>query len=84
MEGIENEIGSFIAAELIGEEGGSLPPDTVLLSGLIDSFSLMQLIYHLEDTYEVTFEMEELNDDNFQNINAVAGLVREKLGETQG
>jgi acyl carrier protein len=79
--GLESDIGSFIATELIGENEGSLPPDTVLLSGLIDSFSLMQLIYHLEDTYEVTFDMEELNDDNFHDIKTVASLVQQKLKE---
>ena len=78
MESLESEIATFISKELIGEDDGSLPPDADLLNGLIDSFSLMQLVYHLEETYDLAFEMDELNDDNFRNVEAIASLVRRK------
>lgn len=77
MQDLESEIGTFVATQLMGEENDSLPPDAQLLN-LIDSFSLMQLVYHLEETYDLTFEMDELNDDNFHNVEAVASLVRRK------
>ena len=47
----------------------------MLSSGLIDSFSLMDLALHVEDTFGVRIEDTELNADTFDTLNQLSALI---------
>ena len=83
MNALEQDISSYVAQELLEEKEGQLPPETVLLNGLLDSWAMMQLVYWLEETYDLTIEMEELVDEHFETIGAVAAFVQRKQTSQQ-
>ena len=66
----------YIAVEILKQPDRRLAPDEPLISsGLIDSFSLMDLALFVEDTFGVRIEDTELNANTFDNLNQLAGLI---------
>jgi len=52
--------------------------DSLLASRLIDSLKFAELIVFLESQYNVTFDADDLTPDNFDTLNAIAGLLERK------
>jgi acyl carrier protein len=76
---IQERVRQFILSEVLEMDGeAELPPDVPLLSGLLDSFGLISLLTFLEETYGITIEHNEVVDQNFQSVPAVADLVARK------
>jgi acyl carrier protein len=69
--------------DILGDKAPSrLGDDEPLLSsGLIDSLAVEQLLYFVEDKYEIELDERDLSAANFETIGAMAAFVREKLGE---
>lgn len=66
----------FIANEILRQPGRAIAPDEELISsGMIDSFSLMDLALFIEDNFGVRIEDTELNADTFDNLEALAALI---------
>lgn len=69
-------IAKFIAEKILKQPGKVIVADEALISsGLIDSFSLMDLALFIEDTFGVRVEDTELNADTFDNLNQLAALI---------
>jgi len=49
--------------------------EPLISSGLIDSFSLMDLALFVEDTFGVRIEDTELNANTFDNLAQLAALI---------
>jgi len=74
-----NELGQLIAAKILKQPGKVLKADQALISsGLIDSFSLVDLALLVEDTYGVRIDDSELNADTFDTLEQLAALIRER------
>lgn len=70
------ELENFIAGKILKQPSRRIAPDEALISsGLIDSFSLMDLALFVEDTYGVRIEDTELNADVFDNLSQLAALI---------
>ena len=70
---------SFIAEEILRQPGKEIAPDEKLISsGLIDSFSLMDLALFVEDTFNVRIEDTELNAETFDTLEALAKLIESR------
>jgi acyl carrier protein len=66
----------YITAQVLKQPNRKIAPDEPLISsGLIDSFSLMDLALFVEDTFGVRIEDTELNANTFDNLNQLASLV---------
>jgi len=66
----------FIAEKILRQPGRASQPDAALISsGLVDSFSLMDLALFTEDTYGVRIEDVELSADTFDTLNQLAALI---------
>ncbi len=66
----------YIAAEILKQPSRRITPDEPLISsGLIDSFSLVDLGLFVEDTFGVRIEDTELNANTFDNLTQLAGLI---------
>lgn len=51
-------------------------PDTDLFeSGILDSFSLVNLLLHIETRFNVTVSLEQLNLDSFRSVGAMTGFI---------
>ena len=75
-ESITSNLASFIAEKILKQPSRAIAADEPLLSsGLIDSFSLMDLALYVEDTYGVRIEDTELNANTFDTLNGLATLI---------
>jgi acyl carrier protein len=77
---VRTQILNYIADFLLGEDGTQeVGSDTPLLSsGLIDSVAVEELLRFIEEEYELEFEEEELNAENFETVDRIAVLVERK------
>ena len=73
------QLSTFIASEILKQPNRSILPDEALISsGLIDSFSLMDLALFVEDTFGVRIEDTELNAETFDSLRALADLIKSR------
>jgi acyl carrier protein len=73
---IISNIEKYIAAQILKQPNRQISADEPLISsGLIDSFSLMDLALYVEDTFGVRIEDTELNANTFDNVNQLAALI---------
>jgi acyl carrier protein len=69
----------FIATQILKQPNRKITADEPLISsGLIDSFSLMDLALYVEDTFGVRIEDTELNADTFDNLNQLSALIESR------
>ena len=69
-------IAKFIAEKILKQPNKVISPDEALISsGLIDSFSLMDLALFVEDSFNVRIEDTELNAQTFDNLTQLAALI---------
>ena len=82
---VEGAIERFIVTEVLGEpEEVKLPADTTLISGLLDSFGLMQLLSFLEERYSIRIRNNEVVKRNFNSVAELARFVRNKQQDGDG
>ena len=73
---IISSLEKYIAAEILKQPNRAISPDEPLISsGMVDSFSLMDLALFVEDTFGVRIEDTELNADTFDTLNQLAALI---------
>lgn len=71
-----SEIERYIATQVLKQPNRKIAVDEPLISsGLIDSFSLMDLALFVEDTFGVRIEDTELNANTFDNLGQLASLI---------
>jgi acyl carrier protein len=79
MSQITDQLSSFVAKNILKQPGHVIDADEKLISsGLIDSFSLMDLALFVEDTHGVRIEDTELNAETFDSLNQLAALIESR------
>jgi len=74
-----SQLADYIAKDILKQPKRSLRPDESLLkSGLIDSFHLVDLALFVEDTFNVHLDDSELNADSYDTLAALAELIQER------
>ena len=72
-------IASFITSKILKQPNRLIQPDDKLIStGLIDSFSLVDLGIFVEDTFGVRIEDTELNANTFDSLAQLAALIHSR------
>lgn len=70
------KLGEHIAKNILKQPNRILKPDQPLLSsGLIDSFSLVDLAIYVEDTFGAHIDDSELNAETFDTLEGLAALI---------
>ena len=68
-----------IAQNILKEPKRTIQPDEALISsGLIDSFSLVDLALLVEDEFGVVIDDTELNPESFDTLEQLAALIQSK------
>jgi len=76
MSDVIPQLGTFLAEKILKQPDRKIAADEPLLSsGLIDSFSLMDVALFVEDTFDVRIEDTELNAETFDNLTQLAALI---------
>jgi len=79
MSDITAQLSTFIATAILKQPKRSIGDSESLIStGLIDSFSLMDLALFVEDTFGVRIEDTELNADTFDNLTQLTSLIESR------
>ena len=79
MSDITAQLSMFIATTILKQPKRSIGDSEPLIStGLIDSFSLMDLALFVEDTFGVRIEDTELNADKFDNLTQLTSLIESR------
>lgn len=74
-----NAITQYITAEILKQPGKPLAADAKLLSsGLIDSFSLVDLAMFIDERFHVRIHDTELNAQTFDSVAELAALVEKR------
>ncbi len=69
----------YIAAQILKQPNRRIAASEALISsGLIDSFSLMDLALFVEDNFGVRIEDTELNADTFDNLAQLESLIESR------
>jgi acyl carrier protein len=59
--------------------GRDVPEDEPIIeNGVLTSLQTVELVMFLEDRFGIMVEDEELDEENFGSVNAIAGLVAGK------
>lgn len=79
MGDLRNRIRSFIVdAFLFGQDDGFADDASFLEKGIIDSTGVLELVAHLEATYGITVNDDELIPENLDSLSAVCRYVSRK------
>jgi acyl carrier protein len=79
MSDVIPKLSAFIKTSILKQPRRAIEPTEALISsGLIDSFSLMDLALFVEDTFGVRIEDTELNAGTFDNLDQLASLIESR------
>ena len=73
-------LAEYLAKNILKQPQRVIRPDEPLISsGLIDSFSLVDLGLYVEDTFGVRLEDTELNAETFDTLTQLVELVKGRM-----
>jgi len=79
MSDVIQQLSAFIRTSILKQPNRVIGPGEPLISsGVIDSFSLMDLALFVEDTFGVRIEDTELNAETFDNLTQLASLIESR------
>jgi acyl carrier protein len=74
-----SSLAELIAKNILKKPGRVIKPDEPLISsGLIDSFSLIDLALLVEDNFGVRIDDSELNSSTFDTLTGLANLIQSR------
>lgn len=77
MDETYSTLSRHIVANILKQPNRALRPDeTLISSGLIDSFNLVDLALYVEDTFNVRIDDSELNADTFDTLEQLVDLIQ--------
>jgi acyl carrier protein len=72
-------LSQYIVTKILKQPKRVLGPDEALISsGLIDSFSLVDLGLFVEDQFGVHLDDTELNKETFDTLNQLAAIIQQR------
>ncbi len=78
---VKNSIREHIVNRWLNGDARGLDDETDLQQiGVLDSFSTLDLVSFLDETFRVQIEPSDINNETFRTISTIANLVLEKLG----
>jgi acyl carrier protein len=77
---IRSELREYIVVTWLSGDGRGLADDTDLQqAGVLDSFSTMALIAHLEQAFQLQIEPADVNAETFRSVESIARLILDRL-----
>ena len=79
MEEYISKLAVYIASEILKQPKRVIRPDEALISsGLIDSFSMVDISLFVEDNFGVRIDDTELNAETFDTLEQLAKLIQSR------
>jgi len=82
---VEDQLKDMIVERLfLSVAPAEIADDDVLMEKFeIDSVRLFEIVIGLEEVFDISLEDDEFSIERFENVKAIADLVREKLPDQQ-
>ncbi|HEY9152891.1 MAG TPA: acyl carrier protein [Anaerolineales bacterium] len=79
MSDIQSIVGEYVSASILKQPKRKIQNNEPLISsGLVDSFSLVDLALFVEDTFGVHIDDTELNAQTFDTLDQLATLIQSR------
>ncbi len=79
MSDIKTSVRNFIVETfLFGQDDGLTEEASFLANGFVDSTGVIELVAHLEKTYQIKIKDEDLLPQNLDSINAIAAYLQRR------
>ena len=79
MKDIKSSVRNFIVETfLFGQDDGLTEEASFLANGVVDSTGVIELVAHLEKTYQIKIKDEDLLPQNLDSINAIAAYLQKR------
>jgi len=76
---IKSKLANYIANEILKQPERNIDFQVALISsGLVDSFSLIDLALYVEDEFGVHIDDSELNASTFDSIDQLTDLIKKR------
>jgi acyl-coenzyme A synthetase/AMP-(fatty) acid ligase/acyl carrier protein len=84
--GIQEAVRNFVLTELLSSaDGADIDDETdLLMTGLIDSLSVVRLLAFLEERYSIRVPPEQFVEENFNTLTSISRLIERLQGEGAG
>ncbi|NPV85821.1 MAG: acyl carrier protein [Anaerolineae bacterium] len=70
-------LATYICTDILRQPQRLLyPSETLITSGLIDSFHLVDIAMFIEETYAIQISEDEINIANFDTLEKIAALIQ--------
>jgi len=80
QDNIKSEIRDYIKGTILQDDSVAIENGTALISGgIIDSISTLKLVDFLEKKYKIEFQPHEVDRENLDSIDLIAGFISSKL-----
>ena len=79
---LANKIAVLIKEKLLVEVGS--PEEDLLVGGVLDSLTLIQLLVHFEERFKITIPLEDLEIENIRSIRSIVQLVEDRRVSAAG
>jgi len=81
MSDLKRDLRTFIVDTFLFGQDSNLTDDSSFLEqGIVDSTGVLELVAHLERTYNIKVKDEELIPDNLDSLNSIAAFIAQKRG----
>ena len=74
----KKEIIKSLVREVSGKSDKIEDETNLFMSGYLDSFSIVNLIMIFEEKFNITFDFQDVHENNFKNIDAIINLLENK------
>jgi len=80
--GVTSELEQFIVSELTQGRGidAVAPGEDLLVSGIVDSHGVMELVGVIESRYGIVVADDDLTPENFRSLDSIEAYVTAKRG----
>ncbi len=79
MSNYRQDIKNHIVENYLFGQSEELSDDTSFLdAGILDSTGVLQLVFHLEDTYNIKVEDDEMLPENLDSIDSICAFIERK------
>lgn len=80
---MKDEIRNYLKTHRASEDASQFGDDDSLLElGVIDSMTMIDVIAHLEGTYGISVDDDDMTPEHFDSVNGIAAYVAGKLQQT--
>ncbi len=80
---IGDRIQEFIQEEVLTDRVAAIEEDTPLLTGVLDSFGLVQIVSFLEEEFGIEVGAADMSPDHFGSLTGIKNLVRQRMDSPQ-